>query len=285
MNIKKLALFSAALFLSCAISYAAEAEKSKTPAMPKAEAGAAMDAKGRPGHDFHNNHKMCRECMMKKDGMDKNGKRNCKECEKNAKKGDARDAKRPQKGFDRRSNNRNDEKRGFFPKFGKGFFGKDKREMFPNCKLSEDDIIDLVKGADSSFAKKLNAMKKDSKQNYRKAVNSLKMRLCFVKDKKSDKAKEVIKKAVASIKAETEVAELVSSYRKAAKENKPAIKTDLKTSIEKLFDMRIEEQSMRIQAMEEAIAEQKKAVEDKKLSKSMIVESRLNEMTGENSRW
>jgi hypothetical protein len=90
---------------------------------------------------------------------------------------------------------------------------------------------------------------------------------------------------VASLSLETEVRELVEKYRAADPEKKAEVKSELKAGLEKLFDLRIEEQRSRIQRMEEAIADQKKKLDERKGAKDRIVESRLDEMTGEGFRW
>ena len=152
-------------------------------------------------------------------------------------------------------------------------------------KISDDEILDMVKEADSSFAKKLKEMKKDNPKKYKRAVSSLKMKFFFLKDKKTDRDKEMIRKTVASLSLETEVRELVEKYRAAEPEKKAEVKSELKAGLEKLFDLRIEEQRSRIQRMEEAIADQKKKLDERKGAKDRIVESRLDEMTGEGFRW
>ena len=109
------------------------------------------------------------------------------------------------------------------------------------------------------------------------------MKLSFVKDKKEYKAQ--INKIVAGVSIETEVSEKLSKYRKAADADKPALKAELKTGLEKLFDLRIEEQQNRLTKMEEALSEQKKKLNERKSNKSRIVESRIDEITGEGFRW
>lgn len=150
---------------------------------------------------------------------------------------------------------------------------------------SDDDILSMVKEADSAFAKKLKSMKEESPEQYKRALMALHFKLFFIKDKKNDKEKELISKVVASVSLETEVRELELKYRKAPKEEKEASKAELKASLEKLFDLRIEEQQSRLKKMEENIAEQKEKLNAKKASKDRIVESRLEEISGEKFRW
>jgi len=267
MKIKNTSIFAAAFFFACAAAYAAGNEGKKAPEMPAAEDNAMRPPNGMPWDDLRRFPGML-PGGPSPDGMEKHVNKKTKN-----EFGKKREDKR---------------KGGFFSRhFGKdsGSFAQKGMNMRPQCMLSDDDVMSLVKAADSDFAKDLKSMKKDSEKLYKKSMFSLKARLCFLKDKKSDKAKETVKKAVASVKAEAEVGTLLSKYRSADKENRLAIKSELKTSLEKLFDMRIEEQKMRIQSIEEAVAEQKKAVEDKKSSKTRIVEARLDEITGENFRW
>ena len=195
---------------------------------------------------------------------------------------DKKDKKDKKFGKDKDKKNPFEGKRNFMFPFQRGGFRGGMPGMRKNI-MPENEIMSLVKESDSAFAKRLAAMQKDSPMQYRKAIAALSMKLSFVKDKKEYKAQ--INKIVAGVSIETEVSEKLSKYRKAADADKPALKAELKTGLEKLFDLRIEEQQNRLTKMEEALSEQKKKLNERKSNKSRIVESRIDEITGEGFRW
>ena len=279
----------AAIFaLTGSLAFAADADKgknSKESQKTEKQSKPDKDKKNRPempmfeergmffGMGGHHHMRMHEGCPMHGMDMEKPDKK------------DKYSKKDKRKDFDKKDRKGMKGKRGFFPGFPGGW-GKEGRDMKKEFGMPEADVMSLVNSYDSAFAKHLEEMKKDSPRQYGRIMKNLSMRLFFFKDNKNDdKAKTIISKAIASEKAQAEVSDLLSKYRKANKDEKAAFKKELKTSLEKLFDIKIQEQQDRIKGMEEAIADQKKKLEDRKKSKNSIVDTRLDEITGEKFQW
>ena len=286
MDIRKILALAVIFSFAGSMAFAAEEAPKKNEKMPQKIEGKMPPA---PEHAGKPDGKK----MFQAPGMEK-GMKGCPMHEKgekmcqNCKKMDRKEAKKDH-GWDKdrkpdfKKNDRKG-KKGFFG-FKHGWF-KGNDEMGKKREANEKEIMSMVKDSDSEFAKHLSSLKKSEPKQYEKAMRTLSARLFFFKNnKKDEKAKAMISEAVASVKAQTEVSELLAKYRKASKDQKEEIRQQLKTGLDKLFDLKLKEQQGRIQNMEEALSEQKKQLEEKKANKSRIVETRLEEITGDGFRW
>ena len=162
MKIHKFFLLGAVLSIAAAPVVAAEAEKKADAAAPAIEAEKApAEHHGWFGMHFRGNHdgrkEMHRGCPFggEMDFDKKPGKgHDCKgkEC-----KGEGK-GKKDKKGMKNMPE--------MFPGF-QGQFGGMMPGMKNLKKISDDDVLDMVKDADSSFAKKLKEMKKDNPKKYK----------------------------------------------------------------------------------------------------------------------
>ncbi len=146
---------------------------------------------------------------------------------------------------------------------------------------TEAKVIDIVSKNDPQFASKLNELKKNFPHKYnhmiRVASNLLEL---------SDDNELVEKDIVRGMALEFDTRELALKYVRSSNGEKEKIKSEIRSKLNELFDIRTKIQELRIKRLESRIKNLKLDVEKRKQNKSKIVEDRLNELCGDRSlRW
>ncbi len=147
---------------------------------------------------------------------------------------------------------------------------------------AEERVLDLVKKHDPAFHGKLLKLRESAPAKY-KVATRMAGKAFLMSRMEQDPALE--KDAVRLMALEYETRELALSYEKAKDSEKAKIKADLKKGLSELFDLRLKGQELRVKRMEKDLSRLKGQLEKRKASKAKLVESRLEQMTGEAETW
>jgi len=157
---------------------------------------------------------------------------------------------------------------------GIGIKGMAKKPMMgENMELK---IIEIIKTYDPSFASKLEQLKKDDPFKYK---NVMRMAGASLASSRNIDDKDVEKNIVREISLEYEVRELSFEYNKASSNDKANIKSQIKSKLSEIFDIRTAIRELRIKELEGKVAELKSDINSRKQNKDKIIEQRLNKLT------
>jgi len=157
---------------------------------------------------------------------------------------------------------------------GIGMKGMDKRFMMGEN--MESKVMEIIKTYDPSFASKLEQLKKEDPFKYK---NVMRMAGASLASSRNIDDKDVEKNIVREISLEYEVRELSSQYNKASSNDKANIKSQIKSKLSEIFDIRTSVRELRIKELEGKVAELKSNIKSRKQNKDKIIEQRLNKLT------
>lgn len=146
----------------------------------------------------------------------------------------------------------------------------------------EDRVLEIVKKHDPAFHGKLLKLRESAPAKY-KVATRMAGKAFMMSRMEQDPSLE--KDAVRMMALEYETRELGLSYEKAKDSEKTKIKADLKKGLSELFDLRLKGQELRVKRMEKDLAKLKGQLEKRKASKARLVDSRVEQMTGEAETW
>ncbi len=146
----------------------------------------------------------------------------------------------------------------------------------------EDRVLEIVKKHDPAFHGKLLGLRESAPAKYKMATR-MAGKAFMMSRMEQDPSLE--KDAVRMMALEYETRELGLSYEKAKDSEKAKLKAELKKGLSELFDLRLKGQELRVKRMEKDLAKLKGQLEKRKGSKARLVESRLEQMTGEAETW
>lgn len=161
------------------------------------------------------------------------------------------------------------------PGMGEGGFGWEDEG-------GEDKALEIVKKHDPAFHGKLLGLRESAPAKYKVAMRMAGK--AFIMSRMEQDA-SLEKDAVRMMALEYETRELALSYEKAKDSEKAKIKAELKKGLSELFDLRLKGQELRVKRMEKDLAKLKGQLEKRKASKAKLVDSRVEQMTGEAETW
>ncbi|MEF3279826.1 MAG: hypothetical protein K6357_02515 [Elusimicrobiota bacterium] len=141
----------------------------------------------------------------------------------------------------------------------------------------EGKVIEIIKKNDPEFAKKLEQLKKDDPFKYRQVI---KISFNLINFERNAEDKTIEKDIVRGISLEYDVRELALKYEKASVSDKDRIKTEIKSKLNELFDIRTKAHELKIKRLEAEVSELKSTITKRKANKDKIVEQRLNQIIG-----
>lgn len=145
----------------------------------------------------------------------------------------------------------------------------------------EKKVMDIVSKNDPAFAKKLTELKKTDPNKYRQVIK-LSLNLFEFADEGDVSDKDIVR----GIALEFETRELAFKYNKANSSERDKIKSEIKSKLNELFDIRTKIQELRVKKLETRIKDLKQDIEKRKQNKTKIVEDRLNDLIGDKAlKW
>ncbi len=150
--------------------------------------------------------------------------------------------------------------------------------------MNEKDENKTLKNFSEKEIMLLKEIKEADKMKYYELLNRKRFRFSFPEFidaerliRKNDEERE---NKIIGLEIETEA--LAIQYKSASESQKEKIKSDLKSKLNILFDLKEEDRKNEVQDLEKRLKELKSALETRKRNKDEIVNRRIREITGEN---
>ncbi|MAT57425.1 MAG: hypothetical protein K8F60_00030 [Melioribacteraceae bacterium] len=155
--------------------------------------------------------------------------------------------------------------------------------------MDEKDESTALKNFSDKEIKLLKEIKEADKMKYYELLNRKRFRFSFVdfpgSEKLINKKENEREDKIIGLEIETEA--LSIQYKNASDNQKDKIKSDLKSKLNVLFDLKEEDKKREVESLEKKLKELKTSLEARKKNKDEIVNRRVRELTGESKylRW
>lgn len=146
-----------------------------------------------------------------------------------------------------------------------------------------------LKNFSESEIKMLKEIKQSDKMKYYEFLNRKRFRFSFIEFPQGEastyKKEHERENKIINLEIETEA--LALQYKSASENKKERIKSELKTKLNALFDLKEEDRKREVEELEKRLKELNASLETRKKNKDEIVNRRIRELTGENKylRW
>ena len=155
--------------------------------------------------------------------------------------------------------------------------------------MNEKEESKALKNFSEKELKYLKTIKEADKMKYYELLNRKRFRFSFNDFPRAEmlihKQEQERENKIIGLEIETEG--LAIQYKNANENQKEKIKSELKTKLNSLFDLKEEDRKNEVENLEKRLRELKASLEARKRNKDEIVNRRIRELTGENKylRW